>query len=301
MITRQAKPIWAMGLLQIGLAACSAIAAPTPTATVPLPTSTSSSTPVPPTITPTATVTPPACLSQPGRVQAGSIDISNPAQEYLVYLPPCYDVRTDLRYPVLYLLHGQTYTDDQWVRLGAVAIADNLILTGQAPAFIIVFPDDRYWNLPAGPGFGSRLIEQVIPHIDETFRTLDDREQRALGGMSRGGGWTLRLGLTRWDLFGSLGLHSPAIPVRDAPFLDEWIAAIPPESFPRLWLDIGDRDKELGAARLLEETLSEHSVLHEWHQYSGDHSEVYWGQHVEEYFRWYVQGWMPADPGTPQP
>lgn len=177
------------------------------------------------------------------------------------------------------------------MRLGAVTTADNLILSGAAPPFIIVFPDDRYWNLPPGPGFGNRLLEHLIPYIDATYRTLADRSHRALGGLSRGGGWTIRLGLQQWELFGALGLHSPVVFAADASFVDEWIAAIPAESFPRLWLDIGDQDKELGYARLLEETFSENSIPHEWHQYSGDHSEIYWRAHVDEYLRWYVQGW----------
>jgi enterochelin esterase-like enzyme len=234
-------------------------------------------------------------------VEQDALDSVTPPQEYLVYLPPCYDVLTGVRYPVLYLLHGQTYTFDQWVRLGAVQTADRLILSGEAPPFIIVLPDDRYWNLPAGPGFGDRLIGQIIPQIDGTYRTLTGREQRALGGLSRGGGWTVRLGLTHWEMFGALGLHSPVVFSRDASVIGRWIAAIPPGSFPRLWLDIGDQDRELGQARLLEESLAGHSILHEWHLYSGDHSEVYWGRHVEEYLRWYAQGWQPAEAGTPEP
>ena len=113
----------------------------------------------------------------------------------MIYLPPCYDERIEINYPVLYLLHGQTYTDDQWIRLGVPNILDNLIHSGESQPFIIVFPDDRYWNLPAGPGFGERLVDSLIPYIDQTYRTLPDRNHRAIGGMSRGAGWALRLGL----------------------------------------------------------------------------------------------------------
>jgi poly(3-hydroxybutyrate) depolymerase len=101
------------------------------------------------------TATPLACLTQPGRVEEGVLDSFKPAQEFRIYLPPCYDEKPDERYPVLYLLHGQTYTDDQWLRLGAVHVLDELILSGEAQPFIIVFPDDRHWNLEAGPGFGD--------------------------------------------------------------------------------------------------------------------------------------------------
>src|SRR6185503_3044308 len=111
-------------------------------------------------------------------------------------------------------------------------------ISGEAAPFIIVFPDDRYWNLPPGPGFGNRLIGDLIPYVDETYRTLADRQRRALGGLSRGGGWTVRLGLGHWELFGTLGLHSPVVFVSDASYVDDWIAAIPSNSLPRLWLDI---------------------------------------------------------------
>jgi enterochelin esterase-like enzyme len=303
MMPRQAGRFLALLALLLGLPACSTPVQPTATATAAAATSTAvpaTSTPTaPPTLTPSATA--PACISRPGRVESHSLDSVTPPQEFLIYLPPCYDELARQTYPVLYLLHGQTYTSDQWVRLGAAARADELILAGQAPPFIIVFPDDRYWNLPAGAGFGRRLIDLVIPHVDQTYRSAPDREQRALGGLSRGGGWTLRLGLTRWDLFGALGLHSPVVFSSDAAVVDDWIAAVPGESFPRLWLDIGDRDRELGPARLLEESLSYFNIVHQWHQYQGDHSEVYWGQHVAEYLRWYVQGWMPEDPAAPEP
>jgi enterochelin esterase-like enzyme len=95
------------------------------------------------------------CLGQDGRVEEGVLETTKPPQQYLIYLPQCYDELSSKRYPVLYLLHGQTYTDDQWVRMGAATAADSLIHSGRAADFLIVFPDDRYWNLPPGDGFGD--------------------------------------------------------------------------------------------------------------------------------------------------
>ena len=246
-------------------------------------------TPAPPTQTFTAT--PLTCLTQPGRVEKGKLETTSPPQEYLIYLPPCYDHETKESYPVLYLLHGQTYTQDQWIRLGAVNIIDNLILSGESVPFIVVFPDDRYWNLPPGPGFGQRLIETLIPYIDGNYRTRDDRDQRAIGGLSRGAGWALRLGLTRWDLFGSIGLHSPAVSQKDASQIDNWLADIPAFSQPRVFMDIGDNDPELSMAGNIEAQFNEYGLVHEWHLYSGAHTEDYWSAHVEEYIRWYAEEW----------
>jgi len=219
------------------------------------------------------------------------LDTFHPAQEFRVYLPPCYDQKTDERYPVLYLLHGQTYTDDQWVRLGAVKVVDDLIISGESAPFIIVFPDDRYWNLEAGPGFGTRLVNAVVPYIDSTYRTLAGRDHRAIGGMSRGAGWSLRLGLTRSDLFGIVGLHSLAVFSKDASKISDWVETIPIDSRPTIFMDIGDNDQELIEAKKVEASLSEYKLHHEWHLYSGDHTEKYWGAHVEEYIRWYAKQW----------
>lgn len=275
--------------LLLGLSACSALSQPTPVPTIVFPpTFTPSVTPSP---TPIPTATPLACLSQPGRVDKGTVESTKPPQEFLIYLPPCYDQKTDQRYPVLYLLHGQTYTDDEWVRLGAPVAADNLILSGAANPFIIVFPDDRYWNLDAGATFGDRLINALIPYIDQHYRTLADRQHRALGGLSRGGGWTVRLGLTHYELFGTLGFHSPAIFEGDAEYLQDWIRAIPSDAWPRIWIDAGDRDKELGSIMRFENLLTAYQIPHEWHMYTGDHSEAYWNAHVTEYIQWYADGW----------
>ena len=192
---------------------------------------------------------------------------------------------------MLYLLHGQTYTDDQWIRLGVVDTVDDLILSGESIPFIIVFPDDRYWNLPPGPGFGQRLVEDLIPYIDSTYRTVPDRNHRAIGGLSRGAGWSLRLGLGHWELFGSIGLHSLAVLQADASEIGSWLAEIPRPSRPRVFMDIGENDQGLSMARQVELQFNQFGLTHEWHLYSGAHREDYWRAHVEEYLRWYAEGW----------
>lgn len=277
-------------MILAGMTACSPANQPVPTPTL-----------APPTVSqihgPTLTAsavpssTPLACLTQPGRVEEEVLESTDPPQEFRIYLPPCYEEKADKRYPVLYLLHGQTYRDDQWIRLDAVEVADDLIFSGESIPFIIIFPDDRYWNLPAGTGFGQRLVDDLVPYIDLTYRTLPDRNHRAIGGLSRGAGWALQLGLTRWDLFGSIGLHSLAVLQNDASKIPGWLAEIPGASRPRVFMDIGDNDQELEIAQLVEEQFSKHGLSHEWHLYSGAHTEEYWRAHVEEYIRWYAEGW----------
>ena len=291
MNTRQAKTLLASLLaLFTVLTACSPVNQPAPTPTNPPPI------PLPaPTLIPTfaipLTPTPLSCLTQSGRIEAGSLDAFKPAQEFRVYLPPCYDEKPGVRYPVLYLLHGQTYTDDQWIRLGAARVADELIHSGETAPFILVFPDDRYWNLQAGPGFGERLVEGIIPYIDSTYRTLPDRDHRAIGGLSRGAGWSLRLGLSEWELFGAIGLHSLAVLQKDASRVGEWVGAIPISARPAIFMDVGDNDQELAMAGQVESKFNDAYLTHEWHLYSGDHTETYWGANVDEYIRWYAEQW----------
>src|SRR4030095_13802735 len=130
-----------------------------------------------------------------------------------------------------------------------------------------------------------------VPHIDETYRTIPDRDQRAIGGMSRGAGWALRLGLSRWDLFSIIGLHSLAVFQGDASRIEKWLKEIPPESYPVTYMDIGDNDQELAQAQQVETLLGTYGLLHEWHLYSGAHTEEYWSAHMDEYIEWYASQW----------
>jgi enterochelin esterase-like enzyme len=291
MMNRQAI-FWIFSTLLFLTSACSTsaetLSTPTSTAFPPTATATFTPSPIPPTFTPT----PLTCLTQAGELKQNIISTTNPPQEFLIYLPPCYNELADTKYPVLYLLHGQTYTQDQWVRLGTPKIADRLIHSGESMPFIIVFPDDRYWNLPAGAGFGERLINELIPYVDANYRTIAQREKRALGGLSRGGGWSIQLGFAHPELFGALGLHSPAIFKDDAFSIEKTILTIPEESRPRLWLDVGDNDREIESILVFENSLTKTFYQHEFHLYTGDHSETYWSAHVEEYIKWYVSAWV---------
>jgi enterochelin esterase-like enzyme len=213
--------------------------------------------------------------------------------EYLVYLPPCYDQQPDHRYPVLYLIHGQNYNNDQWDRLGVDEQADALIAAGAIPPIIIVLPRDRSWAQPTEDMFGEVLVEGLIPMVDANYRSLPDRAHRAIGGLSRGGGWAVHLGLSHWELFSSIGADSLAVFWTDTSRIRGWLAAIPPDELPRIYLDIGqdDRPAIMESARWFENLLTEKSIPHEWHLFPGRHDEAYWGSHVEGYLRWYTQGW----------
>lgn len=297
MNTRQALPIAAFLTLLIGLSACSTPQATPATATVTLhpPTATVTFTPTP--IPSTATPTPLGCLTQPGKVEEGVLTTTDPEQPYMIYLPPCYSELTDQRYPVLYLLHGQTYTMDQWVRLGVPQAMDEMFFSGASVPFIVVFPDDSLWNISAGWRFGERLIGSLIPYIDATYRTIPDRDHRAVGGLSRGGGWAAELGLQNPDMFISIGLHSPAIFKGDGPAMQKLVQNVPDESRPRIWIDMGDTDREWESILEFEDVLTYFGYPHEFQRFLGDHSEAYWGAHVRDYLKWYAEAWNETPEG----
>ncbi len=265
----------------------------TPTAR-PTPTPTLTASPSPtarpsPTPTPTAL----ACWRQGGQIKAGSLRnqwVPLPL-EYFVYLPPCYAEQPERRYPVLYLIHGQSYNNDQWDRLGADETADRLIGSGELSPFIIVMPRDRSWTRPTKDGFGQALVEDLIPYIDQNYRTLPDRAFRAIGGLSRGAAWAIHLGLSHWELFGAIGAHSLPVFWADTSHLRAWLDAIPPQSMPRIFMDTGEKDYLIRSTLWFESVLADKNIPHEWHLFPGYHEEDYWRSHVELYLRFYAQGW----------
>ncbi len=244
----------------------------------------------------------PGCTQTAGQMQLGSLksELLRDPLAYRVYLPPCYAEQLERSYPVLYLVHGQSYSDDQWDRLGADEAADRLIAAGEIAPFILVMPRDRTWTQPEEDPFGQVVVEELIPYIDSHYRTQADRQHRAVGGLSRGAGWALHFGLSDWEMFGAFGAHSLATFWSDAPQIRTWLNAIPPESLPRIFLDAGDRDRPpiLEAAVRFEEILTEKSIPHEWYLFPGYHDEAYWSSHVEKYLRWYTAPWNEEQTGA---
>lgn len=247
------------------------------------------------TPTPTPTPTPLRCWKQGGRIEQHELrsELLTLPLEFRVYLPPCYGQQPERTYPVLYLIHGQSYNDDQWDRLGADEAADALIAAEQTAPFLIVMPRDRVWSQPTEDKFGEAVVQDLLPWIDARYRTRAERAYRAVGGLSRGAGWAVHLGFSQWESFGAIGAHSLPVFWTDLPHLREWMDSIPEGAMPRIYLDLGDKDRPQIAksAMWFEELLTERDIPHEWHLYPGYHEEAYWSAHVEEYLRWYAQGW----------
>jgi enterochelin esterase family protein len=150
-----------------------------------------------------------------------------------VYTPPDYEKNTTARYPVLYLQHGGVEDETGWPSQGKTnLIMDNLIAKGRARPFIIVM-DNGTWAMPgqrrpaappagAAPGqrpanwpppgwadrFENTLLQDIIPMIDGTFRTLPNQAHRAMAGLSMGGMQTNAIAMENLDVFGWVGIFS---------------------------------------------------------------------------------------------
>jgi enterochelin esterase-like enzyme len=258
------------------------------------PTPRPTSTPTP-TLVPTATT--PPCLSQKGQMEVHEEYFNNHSKPlgFRVYLPPCYGADPDARYPVLYMIHGQTFADDQWDHLGIDEAADEMIQAKKAPPFLIVMPreDDTYADIYL-TRFAPDFITGLIPWIDAHYQTCAERTCRAIGGLSRGGAWALRLGFTHWELFGSIGLHSTPPFTGDPQQFPGWLKKIPPDQIPRVFMDTGKRDYFLNMTSEFEGLLVRYGVPHEWYLFNGTHEEAYWSAHVADYLAWYTQPWKEA-------
>lgn len=127
----------------------------------------------------------------------------------LVYTPPGFDVNGKTKYPVLYLIHGGSDTEETWTKVGrANLIADNLIAQKKAKSMIIVMPYGNVRPKPM-PDFTPDVINDVIPFIEANYPVLTDSKNRAIAGFSVGGGQTLNIGLTNTDKFAYICSYAP--------------------------------------------------------------------------------------------
>src|SRR6185503_16256990 len=236
-----------------------------------------------------------------------------------VYLPPDYDTQTKTRYPVLYLQHGGGEDESGWIRQGkANFIMDNLIAAGNTKPMIIVmangyanragyvFPD--LTGKPFGSpefikvmqelmgAFEDDMTQALIPFIDKSFRTLPDREHRAMAGLSMGGMQTFQVTFNHLDLFSYIGGFSGAA----NPFLAGSAkfdtktafhgAMADPAAFAKrvhlLWVGVGTNEPERMKTGLeaLHTSLDEGRIQHVFYESPGtDHEWQTWRRDLKDF------------------
>jgi enterochelin esterase-like enzyme len=226
--------------------------------------------------------------------------VSQTEERYSIYLPPCYGQR-DSRYPVVYLLHGWPFGNEHWIELGATETAEEGIGAGILPPFIIVMPRGGEWlyvNTSGGDvSFDAQVVKDLIPHIDEVYRTIATREGRSIGGISRGGVWSLEIGMMHPDMFSAVGAHSPALAVNLAPppYDPFYLLSRPEVAALRFYLDSGDTDWTRSSTQSLQQALENQGIISSYAQHTGAHNDELWAQNVTEYLMFYSADWFHFD------
>ena len=228
-----------------------------------------------------------------------------------IYTPPGYD-RGNTRYPVLYLLHGAGNIESSWMLTGrANYIMDNLIASGKAKPMIIVNPlgyvrqgvnlapekavvqPPPAAGAPAGGGpgggfgagmFGKDVIDDVIPFVESKFRTLKDPGNRAIGGLSMGGGHTVGISFANPKLFSHVVVMSAGAGTTAeqtyADFFKNGEAIN--KQWKLLWVGVGKDDFALNGSKALDELLTKHNIKHTFRITEGRHEWVIWRHHLHE-------------------
>ncbi len=144
---------------------------------------------------------------------------TNTQRRAFVYTPPGYEKNKSKKYPVLYLQHGWGEDETAWSNQGhANLIVDNLIAEGKTKPFIIVMTYGMTNELRWGhmkdfkiEPFQTVLVDELIPYVDTHFRTIADKDHRAMAGLSMGGMETHAITLNKPDVFSYYALLSGGI------------------------------------------------------------------------------------------
>lgn len=220
----------------------------------------------------------------------------------IVYTPPGYDESTD-RYPVFYLVSGTTDTEETWFKVGKVNfILDNLIAAGNAVPMIVVLP---YGNMGVGAprpntpeaavmyqAFNDDLVGSIMPYIEANYRTINDRDHRAIAGFSRGGGQSLFTGFNNFDKFAYIGSYSAYL-IEET--IDEYFSDLidNPEAtnarLKLLWMGVGKADFLYQQAAEFDQLMTAKKIDHQSMYTEGGHTwmnaRTYLHETLQKYFK----------------
>jgi enterochelin esterase family protein len=214
----------------------------------------------------------------------------NDTHEFLAYLPPGYFTST-ARYPVLYLVHGAGDTAMGWGTAGAAnLILDSLIAEKKAVPMIVVMPFNGSNNPPAPQGaFEEYLLKDLIPYVDAKYRVAPGRENRAMAGLSAGGGATYNVGLKHLEVFSAFGLFSAAAGGSNfADFATRYpdLVKSPKDTNARIkvfWIGCGTEDPLDAGAKTLDAELTKAQIVHTYMDRPGGHVWPVWRWALAEF------------------
>jgi enterochelin esterase family protein len=221
-----------------------------------------------------------------------------------VYTPPGYESGKD-KFPVFYLLHGASDSDDSWTTVGRAGfILDNLIAAGKAKPMVVVMPAGHTgpwtWGqpLPGTDPFIEDFVNEIMPFVDSHYRVYTDRANRAVAGLSMGGGHTLTLLVGHMDKFGYAGVFSSGVfelggrgrpggdssglgwEERNAKVLDD---AELKKGLKLLWFATGSQDFLLETSRRTVEVFKKHNFDVVYKETDGGHTWINWRLYLNEF------------------
>lgn len=215
-----------------------------------------------------------------------------------VYTPPGYE-SGEGKFPIFYLLHGAFDSDDSWSTVGrAGIILDNLIADGKAKPMVVVMPDGH-----TGPfNFGMQLpvdeflddfLNDLQPHVEETYRVHTNRENRAIAGLSMGGAHTLAIGIPHLDKYAFLGVFSSGIfgMGPGAPGLEEYQKQNEKfltdhelkKGLRLFWFATGKEDFLVQVSRSTVEMFKKHGFDVVYRETEGAHTWTNWRNYLNEF------------------
>lgn len=219
-----------------------------------------------------------------------------------VYTPAEYELNPDKKYPVIYIQHGGGEDERGWPEMGLMDnILDNLIAEGKAVPMIAVSPNSNLVNNPGRGGYNmegmkpykEELLNNIIPHIEKTYRVISDREHRAMCGLSMGGGQSFYIGLSSPEVFANIGVFSTGLfgGIQEAASLDLEKEApgifSDTEQFNKnrdvFFITCGNEDPRIEPTKKAVAQMKDNGVDVEFNSYPGAHEWQVWRYSLYEF------------------
>ena len=240
-----------------------------------------------PASTPLAQI--PEDCTTPGEIIRGELSRESVGYtySYRVYLPPCFSGESDIRYPILYLIHWRGSGPEAWFASGLGKVIDQLILSRKIPPFIIVTTE----NTDSDP-FAEAIYNELIPTVESQYPIIDNRRYRAVAGGSLGGVAAYRLAFQYPGTFSSAGIFGAGAISGEEERITSWLSGMNDENRVRVFMDCGDKDIfMLERAEEMKRLLDQADVENQLHVGKGEHNYSYWLSNFEEYLKWVSKDW----------